>query len=225
MIETFDKVSIDRYLSDAETRMWLQGDPDYFKGLNGIEIKERLDDVEKKFNQWMDINIYEIYYQEIVDHIHLIDDPDITREKLLEVKDSIYKLHKKDEDFMSEFNPKILDSTFHTNVFSGLFKKHEEIERKIEQELSFIDHFDQHINYQLIMPGKVIHTNARAIHGDTLFWKINAYRFALYDYKIKVTSRKNNVMTMIISAVFVLFVILSIFSTILRKQVKSNLMQ
>ncbi|MFW5656170.1 MAG: hypothetical protein ACOC0C_01030 [Bacteroidota bacterium] len=50
---------IQDYLSDTEARVWLQDNAGYFKGMNGIEISEILEDIEKKFNQWINRNIFE----------------------------------------------------------------------------------------------------------------------------------------------------------------------
>ena len=42
-------VPLDRYFSDEERQIWFRGDENAFAGWNGIELNNRLDDIENKF--------------------------------------------------------------------------------------------------------------------------------------------------------------------------------
>jgi len=69
--------------------------------------------------------------------------------------------------------------------------------------LTFLNMFGEAFNYKLVMPGTVIQPIDAVQHGDTLIWKLNAYRMVYKDYAIVAHSRKANVWAFLISVVVI----------------------
>lgn len=44
-------VPLDNYLNKEEQMIWLQGNDDAFRGMNGIEMNDKLDKLEAKFRR------------------------------------------------------------------------------------------------------------------------------------------------------------------------------
>jgi hypothetical protein len=206
-IKTFDRVSINKYLTEEEVKMWFQGHNFCFEGMNGIEISEHLSQIEKKINQWIDRNVYEEHIHAIVNNIELLDAPGIDAKKLLAEKDSIYKSCKKKEKDI-DFDIKVLDNYFNTNAFTDMFEKHKRLEHEIDSALSFFDFYGNQLEYRLVMPGKIINTNSATKNSDTLSWKVDAYRFSMHDYEMYANSRTPNIWAFIVSAIIIIMVVL-----------------
>ncbi|MFW5656169.1 MAG: hypothetical protein ACOC0C_01025 [Bacteroidota bacterium] len=144
-----------------------------------------------------------------MDNVEKINNTDITKDTLLVMKDEIYKSYPGKVDLFEDFNAKILDSMFSTMAFSSLLENTPEIETRVEEKLAFIDYFDQTIDYKLKMPGTILESNARDIPGDTLHWKVDAYRFAVDDYTVYAKSKHMNNGIIIISFIILLVFIMS----------------
>ena len=203
--ELNNRIPITNYLSEKEAKMWLQGNEDCFEGMNGIEIKEYLSQIEEKFYKWYDRNIFEEYVHIIVNNINLLNATDISAQKLLSEKDSIYK--KKEKKFL-EFDIKVFDNYYNTDAFSEMFDKHEFLKQKIDSSLAITNYFsNQKIDYHLDMPGKIINTNSSKENSDALYWKVSTSRFLLFKYEMYAESRTPNIWAFIVSGILIVIAI------------------
>jgi hypothetical protein len=211
-LETNIKVPITNYLTEKEAKIWLQGHADCFEGINGIEIQEYLSQIEEKFNRWLNRIIFEEYIHVIANNIKLLDTPGINAQRLLSAKDSIYNLYKKKEtDFFLDFDAKEFDHYFDTNAFSKMFDKHQFLNQKVDSAFSVTNYFINQIDYHLAMPGKIISTNSSKVNSDTLYWKVDAYRFLLYKYDMYAESRTPNIWAFIVSGLLIVMAIWMFF--------------
>ncbi|MDR0835912.1 MAG: hypothetical protein LBN11_04945 [Tannerella sp.] len=141
-------VPIDRYLDKSEQKMWFQGDFSAYAGMNGGELKDVLDDIEKRFGIWMDsLNI----------------------EKGGNLDSIVEKL------------------------------------------------YGQYTEYELVIPGKLIFSNAPVNRQDTLVWKVNAFRFTTDDYELVAESRTVHIWAFVLTF---LLIALSAYCLIRVKQFK-----
>jgi hypothetical protein len=184
-------VSIDRYMSKDEQRLWFQGDFSAFGGMNGWELKDELDTMEKQFLRWYSQNVYEVYFEVIGDFEKLSGNSPYAS-CLPAAKDSLFHIIAKN-DISSELDIadfcRELDKYFKTNRFSDFYRENkQEIDAKCGKRL-LSDLFSNEIEYQLTVPGKLIHANTSLIRQDTLTWKITAMRLIPGDYTLTATSR------------------------------------
>ncbi|MDR3094054.1 MAG: hypothetical protein LBU62_05365 [Bacteroidales bacterium] len=130
-------VPIDRYLSKSEQKLWFQGDLSGYAGLNGIELKEEMDDIELRFGKW---------------------------------SEQIDSLNKARDGYLDSIIEKL---------------------------------YAHNTEYELILPGNLIFSNAPVNRQDTLVWKVNAFRFTTDDYELIAESRTVHIWAFVIAFLLV----------------------
>jgi hypothetical protein len=183
-------VPIDRYMSKDEQKLWFQGDFSAYGGMIGWELKDELDPIEKQFWRWYSQNVCKVYF-EVIGDFEKLSGNRLYSSLSPAAKDSLFQKIAKNDIFESDIADlyRELDKYFKTNYFADLYKKNkQEIDAKCEKLLS-LDLFSNKIEYQLIVPGKLIHANTPLVHQDTLTWKITALRMIPGDYQLTAISR------------------------------------
>jgi hypothetical protein len=214
-IKTFDDVPFKKYMTEEEARFWFTGKPDLLKGMNGVEAREYVGAVEDKFNKWFAQNVWNEEYQALLTHFDLLRETGVSKTHLEKVRDSVFekntgKINSKDSELDME---KCLNEYFNTTKFTPLWKMKDSPMKKFEDDLGkgFIEYFNKSFEYKLLMPGKVLQPNNAIVRGDTLIWKLTAYRMVYSDYEIGARSRKTNLWAFIVSGLVVILAIGSYF--------------
>jgi hypothetical protein len=218
-------VSIDDYLNKSEQKFWFQGDYSAYAGLNGMELKDEMDAIERRFWEWYARNIYESDFEAIREFEKLSGNNQFIS-RIQTVKDTLFQalFH----DFSLENNSietihiyKELDKQLNTGYFSDQYKNNrQQIDSLIVEKERYIENltnllFDKEIDYELIMPGKLISTNAPVIRQDTLLWKVNALRFTAGDYELTAESRTTHLWAFVLTF---LLLLLSVYCLIKVKR-------
>jgi hypothetical protein len=204
-IKTFDRVPLEKHMTSEEAGFWFTGEPNLLKGMNGVEMEEFISGIEKKFNSWFGHNLWEMNYEALVNNYDFLGDIKISRERLLSAKDSIINLNlniiEDDLDFV-----KCMDAYFKTNAFSSLDNIKDnplkQLDRNIQDQV--FKYFEKEIDYRLLLPGKILNANNGVLRGDTLVWKITAYRMVTGDFEIRARSRKANNWAFMLSGIIIL---------------------
>lgn len=210
-LKTLDRIPFDKYLTKQEAEFWFNGNLDLIKGMNGIEIKDEAEKVEGKFNLWFGHNLIDLEYDIFIEKFDSIKGLEIDKQKFISSKDAVIQscldnISKEDELEV------YLDKYFKTKAFSNYTEKQGIIKESTEKILGgFINYFDSSIDYNLLMPGKIIKTENLVNHGDTLSINLTAYRMVYSDFKISATSRKPNIWAFIVSGLIVLLAVGSMF--------------
>ncbi|MDR3187880.1 MAG: hypothetical protein LBT94_01680 [Prevotellaceae bacterium] len=209
-------VAIDSFLSREEQALWLRGDFSACRGMNGMELNDELDEIEKKFLTWRARIFYETYFEVICSFESSVgSSPYLPR--LAAAKDSLFlMLVKKNIDSVEEIGAiyRTLDVHFSTRYFSATYSKNKaQIDKLCEAKLEnlvFLEEglFGKDIEYVLTMTGKVVDANAPLVAQDTLTWRVSAVRLLADDYELTATSRKANAWAF---AVVILLIALSAY--------------
>jgi hypothetical protein len=217
-IKTFDRVPLEKYMNNDEVSFWFNGNKDLLKGMNGVEMKEIVTDIESKFNNWIGNNLFDISYDLLLDNYNNLEGVNISRDRLISAKDSILVKYIKDFDLINN-DPSfedLLDKYFKTKFFSILFKQKENPVIKLYDNVfnkpfeHMQEYFGEEIDYRLLMPGKILQANNGVLHDDTLVWKITAYRMVPGDFEISAQSRNVNIWAFVLSG-FILLVAVGIY--------------
>ena len=204
-------IPLGKYMTEAEQNSWFQGDFKQLSGWNGYEMAGELEETGQKFWKWYYHNVFEIYFNAVYQSVKQHDF--IFTSQMSEIKDSIFQLSweksKKEEDFgIANFVVYdviiMLDNFFETSEFSAFYDANDDEIEKYANSFS-TDIFGKLINYELILPGKIIQTNAPIISGDNLKWKADAIRMLPSDYILTAQSRTANIWAFIVTALLVLF--------------------
>lgn len=196
-------IPLSRYLTAPEQALWLQGDMKGYQGMNGIELKGVLDDLEKSFLQWYTRSMYEISFN-IVQHFDSLSEDKQYLPRLAVCKDSLFLTNQPAREDSPDFSPSIvcdlLDTHFHTSHFSSVRKRYtKEFEQQLEEKSQSIALFDALIQYELSLPGEILSANTTLYQDSTLVWKVDAYRNLAADYTLTAQSRVTNVWAFIVT--------------------------
>lgn len=133
------------------------------------------------------------------------------------MKDSLFdyfQIKKNDEEFKNQNIGLFLDKYYKTDAFTELSNREgsplKAYEDKIGKE-EFMKYFETSINYNLMIPGKILEANNALNHGDTLKFNLDAYRMTYNDYEIRATSRKTNTWAFWVTALLILLAAGSFF--------------
>jgi hypothetical protein len=195
-------VPMDKYLNKDEQKLYLCGDLSAYRGMSGMELKEALDDIEKRFMKWYSRSLYEESF-EVVQHYTSVNPP------LSSVKDTLFSIHEKQLGEMPVISDvcQALDKYFATDRFSKLYAGNSaEMNNMLEERTKVTDelmNFD--IRYELTLPGKIITANTDLQNDGVLAWKVNLFRFLADDYTLAAESRAVNVWTFVATLLLVVF--------------------
>jgi len=213
--ETYPKIKqhfivpLEQYMSKDEIGFWCTGKPDLLKGMNGVEIHDFTNDLDKKFEDWYTYNFWTMEYEYVNKNYRLLPRQPVSQHRFAELKDTIFESEVKYSSEGKDMN-EILDRYFKTNAFSVLWNRKDSIMQKFEQNFGLqmqLPLFFQKINYRLLMPGKVVASNSAVSYGDTLVWQLSAYRMIPANYTISATSAKANIWAFIVTGIVVLIAI------------------
>ena len=204
--ETTDKgrVPMDKYLSKARQKFYLQGDFSDYRGMNGYELKMELDVIETAFMKWYARSMYEECFDVI---LHYADNDD--RSQLPAVKDTLYFLHEKkmgEEPRLNEVCT-ALDLYFVTDRFSMLYAGNAtEMDNMFEDRTKIIGILMEfNIRYELMLPGKIMTANTDLQNDGVLAWNVNLLRFLTDDYTLNAESRTANVWAFAVTLLLIVF--------------------
>jgi hypothetical protein len=87
-----------------------------------------------------------------------------------------------------------LNDLWQTKYFSNVYKANEkDIDKMAEDRGRIVELFGYTMRNELIMPGKVIASNAMFQQGDSaVIWKVDAFRLLAGDYELAAESRIPN---------------------------------
>ena len=200
------QVPMDNYLNKEEQKFYLQGDMSAYKGMNGYELKQLLDDIETRFLEWYSRSVYE----ECLDVIRQIADAEF-RSKLPVVKDTLYFMNKKQINENKSSTGEIcvmLDKYFATDYFSNVYAENkQEMDVKLEARTKLTDELLKvNIQYDLTLPGTIRIANTDLQNTDgVLTWNVNLFRFLTDDYTLTAESRTVNVWAFVVSLLLIVF--------------------
>lgn len=202
-VNPFKRIPVSNYLTQEEITTLYGESTTLYKGRNGLEIKDLLNDIEGKANAWLSRSYYEELYRIMLANYRSFKGLPVDSARFAQAKDSIYKLNK-DSAHFDNFNEEIFDKYFKTKAFSNN-KIPKELEKKFEEQMpNFTKYFTETLNYKLAMPGKIIKASTPVIKGDTLCWTVNADRFFFIDYTLEAKSRKANIWAFVVTGIVIL---------------------
>lgn len=192
-------VPLNLYLTPQEQQQWFQENPTAYQGMNGLEIYDQLNDLQGKADTWFNHNFFAMQYAGIAE-VAAESTVNPFAARMSQARDSIFESAREKYDIGSTDAIYLLNQYFHTDYFSTLNRT--KIDSLYTGKERIAEILDPQFNYELIMPGKVISSNAPYYEKNTLVWKVNAWRFLTSDYTITAKSRKVNLWTVILTLLF-----------------------
>jgi hypothetical protein len=204
-IETSFELPIEKYMSKDEARFWFTGQPNMLQGMNGVEVRQYVGDLEDKYNKWFVQNYWNAEYKVLLANYDRMSKKPVSRERLAQLRDSIFEGIS-----ISETGPsmkKELNQYFKTNAFDQLWDSEKSPLREFESNFSdmeFLNLFAESFTYRLKMPGSILKANNAVINGDILKWQLTAYRMVYEAYTIEAQSRKANLWAFVLTGILII---------------------
>lgn len=211
--DTFKLAATD-YADKDIVSYWFTGQPNLIEGMNGAEASQKLGEMEPKITKWLNDNLFKTGLDFIVANYDSIANPPVSRERFIELQDSLIRfIMAGEEDILSAKPDKKLSEFFHSDAYAMFFDEDnplgEELNKKFLDRLNI---FWFNVPYTLSMPGKVIDTGIGTLQSDsTIFYSFTGERLIPQDYTITATSRKTNVWAYIVTILILLVAIGSFF--------------
>lgn len=204
-------VSMDAYLNEEERKLLFQGDLGSCRAMNGLELNGRLEDLNHKFERWFCRTQFELTYDMIL-HFATQSGDTAYLSRLVNDKQAIYSLgnqgNEESVDCPADHIVELLDTYYHTTYFSALCrKKGASIDSLLEERCRTLELFEHVMKYELTMPGELLSANTSLRDGNTVIWKVDAYRLLAANYTLMAESRSANIWAFIVTGVLVLFAI------------------
>ena len=215
--DTFKLPATD-YADEAEISYWFTGRPNLIEGMSGAEASQKLSDMEPKITKWLNDNLFKTGFDFIVANYDSIANPPVSRERFIELHDSLARyLRAQADDILEVQADEALRNFFQSDAYAIFFDEDTPCGQALNKEfLNSLNIFWFDVPYTLTMPGTVIDAGNGTLQPDgTIFYPFTGERLIPQDYTITATSQKLNVWAWIVS---VLILLLAIGSFMYRRK-------
>lgn len=198
-------IPLDRYLSREEQQMWFINNKTG-TAMNGIELSDKLHQIEDRFWKWFNRNSFEFSYRLLARYADKT-----LQTQMQQLKEKVYKAHYESEDVL-DYKPSdmaaFFDKAGYTSAFRTLYKRfslpinsdYHHYSEMVEAVAGTSICFETH------MPGQLVHADSSAIirNDGTAIWKVDFYRAILGDYSLQVESRVPNYWAFVLTGLLVI---------------------
>lgn len=206
------------YADKALVSYWFTGEPNIVKGLSGAEASQKLSEIEPAINRWLNDNLLKVGFDYIVSHYDFIPAPSVSKERFIELHDSLVQFIMAGADDLLDIKPEErLREFFRSDAYDAFFDDDTPLGKGLNNELSKqLNIFWFNVPYTLTMPGKVIDTGNGILQADgSILYPFTGERLIPKDYTISATSRVTHIWAYILT---LLIILLAIGSILYRKK-------
>ncbi len=203
-VADYFKVPVTDFMSEEEALYWFSGTPDLYAGKPTWRYYEFLEDLKEKADRWVFANMYYNILSGIADRYDMVVEPPVSKDEFIAQLGDVVKQLASCDTYKLEYSTarSIVSSHFGSDAYSPFIN---EDEWKKDEILSTTAAFDYlflfYYNESIVMPGRVIDDGGGMYKDGVVTFKVDAGRFLLKDYEIRVVSRIVNVWAFIVTAV------------------------
>lgn len=201
-------IPLGEFLTIEEQRLWFQGHLEGYGWMNGIELKDKLDEVSGRFEQWYTKTMFTLRMEQFIFFLRSSNREELAQ-KLLADQDTIYRTmyekSVKERDESPEQFVERLDHYYRGSLYQTLYEQHKStIDSLYDRRFQALELFGHQIKFECHMPGQVLWSNASINTSDSLVWKVDAYRLLYGDYTLRAQSRVLNVWSLVLTGILLL---------------------
>lgn len=201
-VADYFKVPVTDFMSEEEALYWFSGTPDLYAGKPTWRYYEMLEDLKEKADRWVFANIYYYLLSGIADRYDVVVDPPVSKDEFIAQLGDVVKQLASCDTYKLEYSTarSIVSSHFGSDAYSPFIN---EDEWKKDEKLSataFDYLFLFYYNESIVMPGRIIDAGGGIYKDGVVTFTVDAGRFLLKDYEIRVVSRVVNVWAFIVTA-------------------------
>ncbi len=225
----FKQIPVSDHLTDDEINILFadDDDPKYFTGKDSLKNAEIKNEVEKKFETWLGISVFEEFYTAFLQGAVQLGDSNLTQEKILSEKDVLTKtvladtisFFEIDEDNLLDSLINICKNVFQTPNVWKLLDEGNNIFRELKNKLAAFEIFwTEGYTNEVLMPGLLIDTNAETDEGNKVVWEVGTGNFFLRDFEMWAESRIVNRWAIPATAVILLVICIGFVIATFRRR-------
>lgn len=209
-------IPITKYVSQDEASFMWTGYPDLVEGMTGIEMVEKLDEIQENLEYWEFSIILNCHFKLIGNNYDDISNPPVDRDVFTSLRDSVARFgYDNGYDEFSEVN-KLLKDYFISDAYNVFYSKNGDFKDKYKAESDSIVYPVVNIiflkaPYLLKMPGRVTDTGRGKLTDGMIQYRFEGGFLVPGDYTISASSREANVWAFILSAAVILIALLNFF--------------
>ena len=203
-VADYFKVPVTDFMSEEEALYWFSGTPDLYAGKPTWRYYEFLEDLKEKAYRWVFANVHYKALSGIADRYDMVVDPPVSKDEFIaQLGDVVKQLASYDTYKLEDSTARsIVSSHFGSDAYSPFINEDEWKKEELYEELDnyfgylFLFYYDESI----VMPGRVIDAGGGIYKDGVVTFTVDAGRFLLKDYEIRVVSRVVNVWAFIVTA-------------------------
>ena len=203
-VADYFKVPVTDFMSEEEALYWFSGTPDLYAGKPTWRYYEFLEDLKEKADRWVFANMYYNILSGIADRYDMVVEPPVSKDEFIAQLGDVVKQLASCDTYKLEYSTarSVVSSHFGSDAYSPFinedeWKKDEILSTTAAFGYLFLFYYDESI----VMPGRVIDDGGGMYKDGVVTFKVDAGRFLLKDYEIRVVSRIVNVWAFIVTAV------------------------
>jgi len=197
------------YADENIVSYWFTGYPNIVDGLSGAEAMSKLNDIEPQINKWLDDNFVNLCFDYIVSHYDSIPYPPVSRQRFIELEDSLVKFAKNGRIDNLNIQPStVFRDFFGSDSYAMFFDEESNCGKELLS--AFTDRLNIFwfgVSYTLSMPGTVIDTGTGIYEDGVLYYPLTGERLIPHDYVISAQSRVTNIWAFIVTLLIILIAI------------------
>ena len=202
-VADYFKVPVTDFMSEEEALYWFSGTPDLYAGKPTWRYYEFLEDLKEKADRWVFANMYYNILSGIADRYDMVVEPPVSKDEFIAQLGDVVKQLASCDTYKLEYSTarSIVSSHFGSDAYSPFINEDEWKKYDKSYATAFDYLFLFNYNESIVMPGRVIDDGGGMYKDGVVTFKVDAGRFLLKDYEIRVVSRIVNVWAFIVTAV------------------------
>ena len=166
---------------------------------------EKSDSLKKKREAWENRNMFEEFYQGLIQAAGELNDPSLPVSLIESKKEGLYaKVMSSGSDDVVKETAEVLG----TPAVEKLSTEIHALVNGIMHKFEVASKADGDYVSTVVMPGTILDTNADEVKGNSVVWRFSDEQFSLADFEMRVESRRVNVWALTATGLVVLVLIL-----------------
>ena len=202
-VADYFSVPVTDYMSEEEASYWFAGTPDLYAGKPIWRYYELLEDLKEKADRWVFANLYYKFLSGIADRYDMVVEPPVSKDEFVaQLRDVVKQLVSYYPSKLEYATARsVISSHFGSDAYSPFIEdemKKEELYEELDNYFGYLFLF--YYDESIVMPGRVIDAGGGIYKDGVVTFTVDAGRFLMKDYEIRVVSRVVNVWAFIVTA-------------------------
>ena len=201
-VADYFSVPVTDYMSEEEASYWFAGAPDLYAGKPIWRYYELLEDLKEKADRWVFANLHYKLLSGIADRYDMVVEPPVSKDEFVaQLRDVVKQLASYDPSKLEYATVRsVISSHFGSDAYSPFINEDvlsDEEDEELDNYFGYLLLF--YYDESIVMPGRVIDAGGGIYKDGVVTFTVDAGRFLLKEYEIRVVSRVVNVWAFVVT--------------------------